>query len=109
LFDVVAEGTKEKVMKQLRSSVMVTFSFGLLFLSLLMPAAMAQQEVAPERFDRSWGTAQPHKVVSHHKNTKQSEARRARRAVPATAKPDSQKAAQTRQAIGRSAGDETRL
>ena len=33
-------------MNQLRSSVMVNFSFALLFLSLLMQAAMAQQEVA---------------------------------------------------------------
>ena len=33
-------------MKQHRSSVMLNFSFGLLYLSLLMPAAMAQQEAA---------------------------------------------------------------
>ena len=85
-------------MKQSRLSAIVNFSFGLLFLFLLMTSAMAaQQEVDPERFDKSWGTAQPHKVVSHHKNTKRSEARRERKAVPATAKPDSQKAAQTRQ------------
>jgi hypothetical protein len=85
-------------MKQPRLSAIVNLSFGLLFLFLLMTTAMAaQQEVAPERFDKSWGTAQPHKVVSHHKKTKRSEAR-ARKAVPATAKPDSQKAEQTLQA-----------
>ena len=92
-------------MKQLRSSVIVIVSFGLLFLSLLMTAAMAQQEVAPECFDRSWGTAQPHRTLSHHKTTKRSEARRARKAGPATAKPDSQKAAETPRPVGRSAGD----
>ena len=73
-------------MKQPRSGVIVNFGFGLLFLSLLMPAAMAQQEVAPEHFDKSSGTAQPQRVVSHHKNTRKSPARRARKAVPATAK-----------------------
>jgi len=72
-------------MKQLRSSVIVNFSFGLLFLSLLMPAAMAQQEIAPERFDRSWGTAQPHTRLSHHKTTESPEASRARKAGSATA------------------------
>ena len=82
-------------MKQPRSGVIVNFGFGLLFLSLLMPAAMAQQEVAPERFDKSWGTAQPHRAISHHKNTKRSEVRRARKAAPATTKPDSLKAANT--------------
>jgi hypothetical protein len=92
-------------MKQLRSSVIVNFSFGLLFLSLAMPAPMAQQEVAPEHFDNPWGTAQPQRTVSHHKNTKRSEARRARKAVPATAKPDAQKTVETRRPSGQSAGD----
>jgi hypothetical protein len=78
-------------MKQLRSSIIVNFSFGLLFLSLLMPAAMAQQEVAPERFDRSWDTAHPHRPLSQHKTTKRSKAGQARKAVPAKEKLDSQK------------------
>jgi len=93
-----SSGQKEprKVMKQPGLSAIVYFSFGLLLLSLLMTVAMAaQQEVDPERFDKSPGTAQPQRAVSHHKNTKRSQARRARKAVPATAKPDSQKAANT--------------
>jgi len=91
-------------MKQPRLSAIVNFIFGLLFLSFLMTAVMAaQQEVDPERFDKSPGTAQPKRAVSHHKNTKRSQARRARKAVPATTKPDSQKAAntQTGQPAGR--------
>jgi hypothetical protein len=91
-------------MKRPRLSAIVHFSFGLLFLSFLMTAVMAaQQEVAPERFDKSWGQAQPQKAVSNRKNTKKSQARRARKAVPATAKPDSQRAAnsQTGQPVGR--------
>lgn len=96
-------------MKQLRSSVIVNVSFGLLFLSLLMTAGMAQQEIAPERFDRSWNTAQPHRPLSHHKTTKKSQARLARKDVPATAKPDLQKAAANTEPSRPSAGDEPRL
>jgi len=73
-------------MKQPRLGAIGNFSFGLLFLSLLMPPAIAQQEVAPERFDKSGDTAQPRKAVSHHKSTQRSPTRRARKAVPATAK-----------------------
>ena len=83
-------------MKQTRLRPIVNFSFGLLFLSLLMTTAVAaQQEVDPEHFDKSSGTAQPQRAVSHNKNAKRPQARRARKAVPATAKPNPQKAANT--------------
>ena|SRR5215472_15426254 len=94
-----------KVMKQLRSSVIVNLSFGFLFLSLLMPAAMAQQEVAPEHFDRASDTAQPHRPLSRHKSTKRSKALQARKAVPAKAKSDSRKAPETPRPVGQSGGD----
>lgn len=91
-------------MKQLRLSAVVNPIFGLLILSFLMTAVIAaQQEIDPERFDKSRGTAQAQRAVSHHKNTKRAQARRVRKAVPATTKPDSQKAtnAQTGQPGGR--------
>ena len=91
-------------MKRPRLTAIVNFSFGLLFLSFLMTAAMAaQQEVDPEHFDKPPGRPQPQRAVLHNKNTKRSQARRARKAVPVTTKPGSQKAAnsQTGQPVSR--------
>jgi hypothetical protein len=86
-------------MKRPGSGAIANFSFGLLFLSLVITAAVAaQQEVAPDHFDQSPGTVQPQKAFSHHKNTKKSQTRRAQKAVPTTAKLHSQKVTNTQAA-----------